>query len=563
MLPLININRNLRSLKRYREVLGILVTHGFDQVVEQLNLDYYLEIGRQLVRRNSDKKQLERLPAPVRLRMAMEKLGPTFIKLGQTLSARPDILPPDYMVELNKLQDSVQPIDHVEIERQIEKELGAPISTLFAKFDLEPVAAASIAQVHKGWLHDNTPVAIKVRRPGIEKIIETDIDILNGLAALLEKHGFFENICSPVEIVKEFNRTIYREIDFTKEGHTFGRFQANFEQNPAVYIPKVFWEFSNESILTMEYIDGIKISEIQCLEDAGYDLKQIAKTGANAFLEQVLSHGQFHGDPHPGNILVLQQNVICFLDLGMVGYLSEDLKLQLTNLLLGLYRRDIDLLVSVMLTAREKSKEINIASLKRDLSEFVDDYYQIPLEQINSLKLINEFIVMMKKHHIKFPSDLMLLAKALITIEGIGRQLDPSFNLVEQIKPAVTDLLKQRLTGMSIQKEVVQTLRAYSDVAKTLPRDIKELMYRINNNNFKIDLEHRGLDKLIADLDKSSNRLSFSFLIGSLIIGSSLIMQSKSGPHIFGIPALGLLGYTIAAALGLWLAIGILRSGRL
>lgn len=563
MLPLININRNLRSLKRYREVLGVLVTHGFDQVVEQLNLDYYLEIGRQLVSRNPEKKQLERLPAPVRLRMAMEKLGPTFIKLGQTLSSRPDILPPDYLVELNKLQDSVQPISHSEITRHIEKELGAPIDTLFAKFETEPVAAASIAQVHKGWLHDGTVVAIKVRRPGIEKIIETDIDILNGLASLLEKHGFFEEICSPVEIVQEFNRTIFREIDFTKEGHTFSRFRTNFEHNTSVYIPQVFWELSNESILTMEFIDGIKISEIQRLESAGYDLKQIAQTGAQSFLEQVLSHGLFHGDPHPGNILVLPENTICFLDLGMIGYLGEDLKLQLANLLLGLYKRDTDLLISVMLSARERSKEINITALKRDLSEFIDDYYQIPLERINSFKLINEFIVMMKKHHIKFPSDLMLLAKALITIEGIGRQLDPSFNLIEQIQPAVAELLKQRLTGSSIQKELIHTLRAYSDVAKTLPRDIKELMYRINNNNFKIDLEHRGLDKLITDLDKSSNRLSFSFLIGSLIIGSSLIMQSESGPQLFGIPALGLVGYTIAAALGLWLAIGILRSGRL
>ncbi|OQY24598.1 MAG: ubiquinone biosynthesis protein UbiB [Desulfobacteraceae bacterium 4572_35.2] len=563
MLPLININRNLRSLKRYREVLGVLVTHGFDQVVEQLNLDYYLEIGRQLVSRNPEKKQLERLPAPVRLRMAMEKLGPTFIKLGQTLSSRPDILPAAYLAELNKLQDSVQPISHSEIKRHIEKELGAPIDTLFAKFTTQPVAAASIAQVHKGWLHDGTTVAIKVRRPGIEKIIETDIDILNGLAALLEKHGFFEEICSPIEIVQEFNRTIYREIDFTKEGHTFGRFRANFEHNTSVYIPQVFWEFSNESILTMEFIDGIKISETHDLESAGYDLKQIAKTGAQSFLEQVLTHGLFHGDPHPGNILVLPKNTICLLDLGMIGYLSEDLKLQLANLILGLYKRDIDLLISVMLSARERSKEINIAALKRDLSEFIDDYYQIPLERINSLKLINEFIVMMKKHHIKFPSDLLLLAKALITIEGIGRQLDPSFNLIEQIQPAVTELLKQRLSGASIQKELTQTLRAYSEVAKTLPRDIKELMYRINNNNFKIDLEHRGLDKLITDLDKSSNRLSFSFLIGSLIIGSSLIMQTESGPQIFGIPALGLLGYTIAAGLGLWLAIGILRSGRL
>ena len=563
MLPLINLNRNLRSLKRYREVLGVLVTHGFGQVVEQLNLDYYLEIGRRMVSRDPERKQLERLPTPVRLRMAMEKLGPTFIKLGQVLSSRPDILPPEYLFELNKLQDSVPPVSQSKLERQIQKELGAPASSLFTDFNPQPVAAASIAQVHKAYLSDGTAVAVKVRRPGIEKIIETDLDILLSLATLLEKHGSLDKICSPVEIIQEFNRTIYRELDFSKEGHTLGRFRANFEHNSSVYIPKVFWEYTTDAILTMEFVDGIKISETAQLDAAGYNRKTIAKNGGQAFLEQVLSHGLFHADPHPGNILVLEQETICFIDLGMVGYLNDDLQQQLVSLLLCIYERDIDLLMSLVLSSREKSKEINIAELKRDLSEFVDDYYQIPLERINSLKFVNEFIGLMKKHHIRFPSELILLAKAMITIEGIGRQLDPSYNVIDQIRPTVTELLKQRISASNIRKEVVQVLRAYTAVAKTLPHDIKELLDRVNNNNFKIDLEHRGFDKLITDLDKSSNRLSFSFIIGSLIIGSSLIMQTDRGPHLFGIPILGFLGYTTAAALGLWLAIGIMRSGRL
>ncbi len=563
MIPLININRNLRSLKRYREVLGVLVTHGFGQIIEQLNLDYYLEIGRRLVSRNPEIKQLERLPAPVRLRMAMEILGPTFIKLGQTLSARADILPTEYLEELYKLQDAVQPFSFAEVEQQIKKELGAPYTTFFSKFEQKPVAAASIAQVHKAHLHDGTAVAIKVRRPGIERIIETDLDILRGLAALLEKHGSLGNLFSPVELVQEFNRTIYRELDFTKEAHAFGRFRNNFANNSKVYIPQIFWDYSTEAILTMEFVDGIKISAINRLKNAGYNLKLIASNGAQAFLEQFLTHGLFHGDPHPGNILVLEQETICFLDLGMVGFINDDLKHQLTNLLVGLYRQDIDLITSVMLTSREKNKELNLSDMKRDLAEFIADYYQLPLARINIRKLINEFIYMMKKHHIKFPSELMLFAKALITIEGIGRQLDPEFNLIEHIKPAASEMVKQRISGTAIQKELTQILRSYGDVAKTLPQEIKELLYRINNNNIKIDLEHRGLEKLIADLDKSSNRLSFSFIIGSLIIGSSLIMQTDSGPHIFGLPALGLLGYTFAAALGLWLAFGILRSGRL
>ncbi|MDY0191609.1 MAG: AarF/UbiB family protein [Desulfuromonas sp.] len=563
MLPLININRNLRSLNRYREVLGVLVNYGFGQIVEQLNLDYYLEIGRRLVSRNPEIKQLERLPASVRLRMALEVLGPTFIKLGQTLSSRADILPSEYLDELNKLQDAVHPFSFAEVGQQIKKELGAPYETFFVNFDPQPVAAASIAQVHKANLLDGTAVAVKVRRPGIEKTIETDLDILRGLAALLEKHGSFGNLCSPVEIVQEFHRTIYRELDFTKEAHAFSRFRNNFANSDTVYIPEIFWDQSTEAILTMEFINGIKISDREKLEQAGYDLKKIASNGAQAFLEQFITHGLFHGDPHPGNLMVLEHETICFLDLGIVGYINDTLKQQIANLLVGLYRKDIDLITSVILTSRAKNKELNLEAMKRDMAEFIDDYYQLPLARINVRKFIHEFIYMMQKHHIKFPSELMLLAKALLTIEGIARQLDPDFNLIEHIKPAASEMLKHRISGTAIQKELTQIARAYADVAKNLPREIKELLYRINNNNFKIDLEHRGLEKLRADLDKASNRLSFSFIIGSLIIGSSLIMQTDSGPHLFGLPVLGMLGYTFAAALGLWLAFGILRSGRL
>lgn len=563
MLPLVQLNRNLRSLNRYREVLGVLVTHGFGQILEQLNLDYYLEVGRRIITRDPRKKELERLPTAVRLRLAMEQLGPTFVKLGQLLSSRPDILPAEYISELNKLQDSVAAVELSAIEQQLLNEFGEPTTRLFRSFSPQAVAAASIAQVHRAELLDGSLVAVKVRRPDIEKTIETDLDILHNLATLVEKHGHMSSLVSPTELIKEFRRTIYRELDFSKEGHTLNRFSAHFSDNPTVAIPQVYWDLTTDAVLTMEYIDGIKISDTQRLEQAGLDLKAIAHNGAQAFLDQVLIHGVFHGDPHPGNVLVNREGAICFLDLGMVGHVDEELRHQLISLLLGIFKRDCDLLVSVMLSARDRSKEINIAALKRELSEFIDDYYQLPLKHINIFKLINEFVALMKRHHIKFPSDLMLLAKALVTIEGIGRQLDPSFNLIEQIQPTATELIQHRLSAGNVGREASQILRSYTDVAKALPYELKELLLRINSNNFKIDLEHRGLERLITDLDKSSNRLSFSFLIGSLIIGSSLIMQTDTGPQLFGFPALGLLGYAIAAALGLWLALGILRSGRL
>ncbi|PLX91763.1 MAG: ubiquinone biosynthesis protein UbiB [Desulfuromonas sp.] len=563
MLPLINLNRNLRSLNRYREILGVLVSHGFGHVLDELNLDYYIELGRRLVKRDPRKQELEKLPPQVRLRMALEELGPTFIKLGQILSARPDILPASYITELNKLQNDVSPVDIASIETLIHNELGAPVATVFGHFSRHPVAAASIAQVHHANLLDGTPVAVKVRRPDIERLIETDLDILESLSTLLENHTDSEQLFSPREIIREFRRTIYRELDFTKEGHTLERFRDNFSDNPAASVPQVHWQLTTDAVLTMSYIDGIKISDTASLKKAGHDLKQLAHTGANAFLDQVLRYGLFHADPHPGNIFVLPDSTLCFIDLGMVGHVDDVLRQQLVSLLLGIFKRDTDLLVSVMLSERDRSKEINISRLKRDLSEFIDDYYQVPLEHINFFKLITEFIDLMRRHHIKFPADLMLLAKAMVTIEGIGRQLDPGFNLIEHIKPTAAELMQNRFSASHISKETSQVVRSYLDIIKTLPQELKELLLRFNSNNFKIDLEHRGLEKLITDLDKASNRLSFSFIIGSLIIGSSLIIQTDSGPHLFGFPALGLLGYGFAAALGLWLALGILRSGRL
>ncbi|MDD3801839.1 MAG: ABC1 kinase family protein [Desulfuromonas sp.] len=564
MLPFLHLDRNLRSLRRYREILAVLVTYGFDHLVEQLNIDYYLERARRLIRRQRQQlSALERLPAEQRLRMALEELGPTFIKFGQLLSTRPDLLPASYIRELNRLQDHVAPLPWSAIEQRLTTELGAPPQSLFGTVDPTPLAAASIAQVHRARLHDGRQVALKVQRPGIEAVIATDLDILEGLAGLLENNQDRTSLVSPLQLVREFRRTLYRELDFTKEAHSLCRFRSNFAGDPHLYVPEVFWDYSSEALLTLELIDGCKIDDLDGLRRAGHDLPELARRGAQCFLTQVVHHGLFHGDPHPGNLRVLADGRICFLDFGMVGHLDDELRQQLASLLLGLFRKDTDMLAEVLLTRRPRTSEIDLPALRRDLLEFIDDYHQRPLKQIDSFKLMTEFIALMGRHHIRFPADLMLLTKALVTIEGIGRRLDPDFNLIEQIEPNVRALLKQRLSSEHLGRQTLNCLRAYLDLARSLPHDIREVLLRLNSNSFKIDLEHRGLERLIRDLDKSSNRLSFSFLIGSLIIGSSLIVQTGAGPQLFGLPALGLLGYSIAALLGLWLAIGVLSSGRL
>ncbi len=562
MLPFLSFNRNLRTIRRYRAILGVLIKYGFGHFVEQLNIDYYLEAGKRFVTRRAE-KDLHRLNQPQRLRMAMEELGPTFVKLGQLLSTRPDVLPRAYTDEFRKLQDEVPALPVEEIKRQIERQLGRPIEEICLEFSLEAIAAASIAQVHRARLRNGDEVAFKVRRPGITRTVETDIDILMGLAHLVEQHVPAVANYDPVGLVKEFRRTIRREMDFNREGHTIERFAANFAGDPTVYVPKVYWEHSGETVLTMEYIAGIKVTEFKELTDRGFDLKELAQRGAKSFLKQVLEHGIFHGDPHPGNIFVLPDHVICMLDYGMVGRLSPELKQQLIDLLEALLHRDVERIISQLLYSGELTDDADLKSLRRDLHEFIEDYYDILLQDLRVGRLLTDFIEILTQHRIRFPADFMLLGKALITMEGLGRQLDPEFNMIDHMRPYVEQLVRERFSAGGLSREALRVAHAYGSLVKNLPRDIKEFLNRLNRNQFKIDLEHRGLDRLVTDLDRSSNRIAFAVVIGSLIVGSSLIMQTNKGPLMFGFPILGFLGYSVAGLLGLWLAVGILRSGRL
>ena len=563
MLPIFRVNRNIRTIRRYRTILGVLIKYGFGHFVEQLNIDYYLELGKRIVTRDRMHKELERLSQPRRLRMAMEELGPTFIKLGQLLSTRPDVLDQEFIQEFSKLQDEVPAVTLEQIKTQIQRELGYPVDELFAEFSEQPIAAASIAQVHLGKLRSGEEVVFKVRRPGISRVVETDIDVLMGLAYLIEQHVPGIALYDPVGLVKEFRRSILREMDFTREGHTVERFAANFTDSETVYIPKIFWDYSGETVLTMEYVPGIKISHLEELRAQGYDLKEIARRGSDAFLKQVLDHGLFHADPHPGNIFVLPDQIICMIDFGMVGRLGQDLKEQLLDLLQALLERDVDRIISQLLYSGELTDTADLKNLKRDLHDFIEDYYDLVLQDIKIGRLFSEFIEILTHHRIHFPPDYMMLAKALVVMEGVGRQLDPDFNMISNMRPFVNRLLIERFSPKNITAQAGRIAMAYTSLAKNLPHDIKEFINRLNRNQFKIDLEHRGLEKLVTDLDRSSNRVSFSLVIGSLIVGSSLVMQIDKGPMVFGFPLLGLLGYLIAGLLGLWLAVGILRSGRL
>jgi ubiquinone biosynthesis protein len=561
MFKFLKINRNIRSIRRYLNIVRVLSTFGFDQALEMLGLADVLVRSRKLFRRTMP--DIARLTAAERMRLALEELGPTFVKLGQILSTRPDVIPHAFVREFEKLQDNVPSFSFEEVLAQITDELGGPVEQFFAEIDPVPLAAASIAQVHRARLRSGEDVVIKVRRPGIVEVVESDISALMALAGLAERHVSGSELYDPVGVVREFARTIRREMDFSREAHTIEKFRDNFVKTPWMYFPRVYWEQSSRAVLTMEYVAGVKVSDRGKLCDQGLDVKLIARRGADAFLEMVLTHGFFHGDLHPGNVLILPDNVICLLDYGIVGRLDEGLKTFLTDILSAIVNRDMDEVVSLLPFAGDISDSLDVRALKRDLFNFIDGYYEIPLKEIEVGRMLMEFIEIITLYRIRIQPDLMLLTKSLVLIEGMGRALDPAFDMAGHLRPFIVKAIRQKFSPHRISRDINQTLLSYLNLARNIPRDLKEIINRVNRNKFKIDLEHRGLDKFTAEFDRSVNRLSTSMILAAMIIGSSIIMHIDKGPKVMGLPVFAFMGYTVAGLVGLWLVYAIIRSGRM
>ena len=556
------LTRTYQNIKRYRQILTVLLRYGFDDVLGRLKIDYYIQLGKKILPKFKA-HELETITTAERLRLALEELGPTFVKLGQMLSVRPDLVPESFINEFRKLQDEVPPFSAEQARGVIEAQLGQPVGQLFISFDEVPLAAASIAQVHRAVIKDGEQVVVKIQRPNIRIVIETDLNILFDLTALIERHIPESELYNPTAIAQEFARTIRRELDFIREGRNIDRFRRNFKDDDTVFVPKVYWELTTERVLTMEFIDGIKISELDKLEKAGLDRKIIAYNGAQGILKQVFDHGFFHADPHPGNIFVLQNNVIAPLDYGMMGSLDEELMEAAGNLLTGIVKKDVNKIIRVFIDIGIMENTLDVRGLKLDLTDFLDRYYQIPLSQLDVGKIINEGAEIIRKHRIKLPADLTLMAKALVTEEGVGRILDPDFDMITMAKPYVEKLMVRKLDPRRHLKDFASTLDDFSRLFKILPSEFRAIITKIKKGELNIKFEHQGLEHLIMEMDKASNRLSFSMIIASLVIGSSLIVQVDKGPHIFGFPVFGILGYLIAAILGLWLVIAIIRSGKL
>jgi ubiquinone biosynthesis protein len=556
-------HKTYRNMKRYRQIFTVLLKYGFEDVVERLKLDTIIKFGRKISRRARATEKYEHMTTAQRLRMALADLGPTFIKLGQVLSTRPDLVPLNFVKELEKLQDKAPPFSSDEAMKIVSAQLNKPIAEIFLSFSEEPIAAGSIAQVHRASLLNGQPVAVKIQRPKINSIIETDINILFDLANLVEKYFPESDLYDPKGIVNEFAKTIRSELDFVREGRNIDRFRHYFKNDKTIYLPQVYWDDTTSNILTMEYIDGVKVSEIDFSQRKDLDRKIIANSGARATLKMIFEIGLFHADPHPGNIFVLKNNVLAPLDFGMVGRLDEQTKVYLQNILSAIVERNIDKIIKIFIDAEVIDETKDTRLLRIDLNDFIETYYDIPLNQLEIEKLFNDLVEVLRRHRIALLADVVLMAKALATIESVGQSLDPDFNMMAFVEPYIKKLMIQPILPKKQLKEMSQLVQETEELIKVLPSELRYILRKVKKGRMNLIFEHRGLERLITEMDRSSNRLAFSLIIAALIIGSSIIVFFDKGIHIFGFSVFGLIGYIIAAILGLWLVIAILRSGKL
>jgi ubiquinone biosynthesis protein len=557
-----DIGRTYRHMQRYRQILTVLFKYGFGDLVVALKIEQYLEIGLQMIS-SKRREKIETLSRAVRVRMVLEELGPTFLKMGQILSTRPDILPVEFMQELSKLQDEVPPFPYSEVKATIQKELNKSVGQKFSSFDEQPLAAASIGQVHKAKMPDGKNVVVKIQRPGIQRTIKVDLEIMMHLAGLMELHLEGWDIQRPTRIVEEFARTLEKELDYTLEAAHMERFARQFEDEPAVYVPQVYREATTSRVLTMEHISGIKASDIDRLEKEGLDRSEIARQGLILIMKQIFVHGFFHADPHPGNIFVLPDNVICYIDFGMMGRLDLEMRERFADLLMSIVHRDEREATKVLLRLTLSEEEPNYPALQRDTAEFMDKHCYRPLKDVDLGALLHQLLEMATKHRLGVPPDLFLMIKALSTVEGLGRILDPDLDVIEQATPFIKHIQLNRIHPRRIAKDMASSGTDLFHLLKDIPGEVRTILKLARQGKVKIEFEHRGLEPMIAANDRISNRLSFAVVLASLVIGSGLIVLSGVPPRWHEIPVIGLIGFLVAGAMGFWLLISIMRSGRM
>lgn len=548
--------RQLRYLRRYRRILRILIKYGFAQVLDQLNL-YGLWERIFIRRRQKGGEVTHRLET--RLRLALEELGPAFVKAGQILSTRSDLLPPSFIAELARLQDDVPPFSSQQARQILEAELKAPLETHFAHFEPEPLAAASIGQVHRAVLTSGEVVVIKIKRPGIDELVKEDLAILTEVAGLVERNTALGPVYQFSRIAEELKQIILRELDYQAEARNAQRFRHNFEGNPHAYMPRVYWEYTTRNILTLEYRQAVNISRFLENPDPKPPARQVAEMLTETFFKQVFVDGFFHGDPHPGNVAVLPDGQLFFMDFGSAGYISEDLRGKFTIIFRALQSVDTATVVDELLNFTFVPPVVNRLELIRDIGGLQEQYYDLPLKNINLADALQSIMRIAVKHHLRFPYEFLLLTKALITLEGTVSLLDPGYNLavaLEQYGPS----LKRKQLKFAMRR-LQGTLRGYHRLLEEIPERTVEILRETAAGELKLKVEIAQTGSVVKTLENTLNRLAFSIVLASLIIGLSQNMRLGNLAWLNQAP-LGEIALIGAGIAGLWWLFAIIRSGR-
>ncbi|HCY61675.1 MAG TPA: ubiquinone biosynthesis protein UbiB [Oxalobacteraceae bacterium] len=585
---------SMRDLGRLYDIVAVLIRYGFGDMVRRLGLADALERAGKVLRWG-DARALANLPAPVRVRLMLEELGPTFIKLGQVLSSRVDLLEPEWIAELGKLQDSATPVPYEAIRQQLTEDLGAPPEEAFAYFDPVPLATASMAQVYRARLQEGDEVVVKVRRPGIRPIIETDLRWMMRLAQLAEAESRDLRAFNPQQVVRQFGLSLRNELDFAVEcrnatliAENFAGYidadslPRNFTEDPEtigvavadaadasdaadfvppIIIPKIYWAWSGERVCVQEFIDGIPGRHLHEADRVGLDRKVLARRGAHAVLKMILDDGFFHADPHPGNVFYLPDNRIAFIDFGMVGRINQRRREEVTQMLFGLVRREPERVADILLDWTGNAV-VDEEGLIGEIQTFVERYSGVPLKQLKLGEMLSDMLALMRQHHVTLPPDLSLLVKAFISLEGMGRELDPGFDMASEALPILERLMREQYAPAAVLKRGWGALREALSLAAGLPHDLSRLLRAARRGRVEIHIDAPNLRRVGNQLDRALNRMVVGIVIAALIIGSSIVMTVPGGPSLLGLPFFGLLGFLSAVAGSVWLVLSIWKSHR-
>ncbi len=539
-------------LGRFKDIVVTLFRYGFNDVVERLDLP-----GKVLFEKI---RKVEReMTTWERIRCMLDDLGPTYIKFGQIMSLRPDLIPYPLILELRKLQDEVAPVEYEAIRQMVEKSLQRTITQIFSSFEEKPLAAASLAQVHRAVLRDGGhQVAVKVRRARIRKMIATDLYLLELIAGQLDERMEAAQIYDLPNLVQEVKKTLLRELDFTREARHMKICRSNLAENQEIYIPQVYENYSTERVLTMELVHGTKMKDLT----PDYDLERetLAKRGLRLTIKQILEDGFFHADPHPGNLLILENNVLCLLDWGMVGRLTRRTRYELIDLINAVVDKDSERILAILISLTQVDGEIMSRRMEREILDILDIYRSLPIQELNLGQLLLDISTMLREHRLKVPADLAIMIKALITAEGTARQLYPELNVVEEAEPYVKRLAIERWKPLVLWQDLRRNIYNFLSLQRGLPLRLGQIIEKIDRGELNIRFQHENLGGIRSTLENITNRLTFGIIIAALIVASSMIITTGVKPLLFGFPALGIIGYLVSGVLGLWLVFNIIRS---